>query len=212
MFTHKTIVAATALSLLPLGAYAGSLETTFGAFGTLVFDENLDKTDDLVELEVDTSYSFDSGAYIGAYGYWDSSASTDEFEFDLYLGYAGDISDKAGYDVFLTGYWFNDTGYSNYDVTVDLTYAFSDSIEATYELVWDPDAETTDNSIALEIGYQGWTITPLVGVDSADDVYTELSFLYGLDSGLSFEVLFEDSETSTPTISLIAGYEYTIPG
>ena len=202
MFTQKTLCAAAALCLLPLGAYAGSFDTTFGAFGTLVYDKDLDKIDDFVELEAETTYSFGSGAYVGAYGYWISGGGPDEIEFDLYLGYAGDV----------TGYWFNDSGYSNYDVTLDLMYAFSDSISATYELVWDPDAETTDNSVEVEIAYGDWTIAPLVGIDAADDVYSELSFVYGFDNGASFEVLFEDGETASPTISFIAGYEFGVSG
>lgn len=196
-----------------MGAYAGSVEVTGGIFGTLVYDKDLDKVDDLVEVELDANYSFDSGFYAGAYLYWDSSAAADEFEGDLYLGYANSINDKADYDVFLTGYWFNDTGYSNYDITFDLNYAVADNITATYELVWDPEAETTDNSIAVAFGVgKNWTITPLVGIDAADETYTELSFLYARDNGVSFEVLFEDAESASPTISLIAGYEFTLVG
>lgn len=209
MFTQKTLCAAAALCLLPLGAYAGSVEISAGVAASLYFDENLDHTSESVEGYVEAAY----GGLYG--GIWIGSLDDpiDAAEYDVYVGYTNDVNDKFSYDVYVTGYWGDESGYWTYDITTDLTYAFSDMVSATYELVYDPDADTTDNSIALAFAVNDkWTITPLVGVDAADDTYGELSFVYGLNDQVSFEVLFEDSETAAPMITLTANYDFTVSG
>ncbi|SMO50399.1 hypothetical protein SAMN06265173_10478 [Thalassovita litoralis] len=209
MFTPKNLCAATALCLLPMGAYAGSVELSGGLAASLYFDKDLDHTSETVEGYVEAAYG---GLYGGIWiGSLDDPA--DDVEYDLYIGYAGDVNDNFSYDVYVTGYWGDDSGYWTYDVTTDLTYAFSDSVAATYELIWDPDADTFDNSIAVEFAVNDkWTITPLVGIDGADDTYGELSFLYGLTDEVSFEVLFEDSESASPMITFTAYYDFSIAG
>lgn len=206
MFTRTTLCAAAALCLLPLGAYAGTVEISGGVAANLYFDNDLDHVADDVEGYVQAAY----GGLYG--GIWIGSLDDpiDEFEYDLYVGYANEVNDKFSYDVYVTGYYGNNSGYWAYDITTDLTYAFSDTVSATYELVYDPDAETTDNSIALAFALDKWTITPLVGRDAADVNYGELSFVYGLTDEVSFEVLFEDSEVMAPMITLTASYDFTV--
>lgn len=208
MFTHKTLCAAAALCLLPLGAYAGSVEVTAGVQGNLFYDKDLDKTGDSVEGYVNAAI----GNFYGEIWLGTLDDPIDEFEYELTLGYANDINDKLSYDASITGYYLNDSGYQNYYVTLDMIYAFSDSLSGTLELSGDPENDTSDHNLSLEYTLDKWTIIPTVGILDGDTNYAELEFIYTLDNGLWFEADFYDDEASSPTIGFYIGYDFTLMG
>lgn len=208
MFTPKTFCAAAALCLLPLGAYAGSVEVTAGVQGNLFYDKDLDKTGDSIEGYVNAAI----GNFYGEIWLGTLDDPTDEFEYELTLGYANDINDKLSYDASITGYYLNDSGYQNYYVTLDMTYAFSDSLSGTLELSGDPENDTTDHNLSLEYVLDKWTIVPTVGVIDGDTTYGELEFIYTLDNGVWFEADFYDDEVSSPAIGFYIGYDFTLMG
>lgn len=215
MFTQKTLAAAAAIALLPMSAYAGSVEIGGYVAGNVIYDDSYTKIDDYIDAEVTGTYSFGSGFYAGVNLYYDGSLTTDDFETSVFLGIANDITDKVGYDFSIANYWYNDTAAAEYyDVTLDLLFAFTDNVSGTLEFNVAPDLTNTyDHNFALEIGVDKWTIIPTVGVanDGTGEVtYTELEFIYGFDNGLYVEVDFYDDDASLPTTGVYLGYEFSL--
>jgi hypothetical protein len=215
MLTQKTLVTAAAIAMAPMAAFAGSVEISGYVAGNVIYDNDLNKTDDYIDAELTGTYSFENGFYAGANLYFDGSLTTDDVETSIFVGFANDISDKASYDLSIANYWYNDTASAVfYDVTLGLMYAVSDAVGATLEFNVAPDLTNTyDHNLALEIGLDKWTVIPTFGIanDGTGEVsYGELEFIYDFGKGLYAEVDVYDDDASLPTIGVYLGYEFTL--
>lgn len=216
MFTQKTIAAAAAIALLPVGAFAGEFSATAGFEASIEFDDNLDSTGDAVELSLGAEYA--AGGFTAGVSatFADTTSGGDEVEYELALGYGGDLSDALSYSAGLTATWLKDKDYQGTEAELGFSYAFTDDITGSYTYTNVVEAPTSvgtegdySHEVAVEIAVGDWTVEPVISVDQADVVAYELNFGYEFESGVSVGIEFEDNDTAGTkmTTSLIFGYE-----
>ncbi|MGH1354960.1 MAG: hypothetical protein ACRBBS_07775 [Thalassovita sp.] len=212
MFTQKTLAAAAAIALLPVGAFAGEFSATAGFEASVDFDSDFNQSGDAVEFSL--GGEFEEGGFSAALGltYDSSAAGSDEVETELSIAYGGDITEKAGYEVSLTSTWLNDSGYDTTEAELGLSYAFSDMAEGSYTYTYDLETEADEHEVAVEFTVGDWTIEPVLATDGTTDSY-ELNFGYEFDSGVTMGVEFsDDSAGNNLATSLIFGYEIDLLG
>ncbi|WP_175545229.1 TorF family putative porin [Thalassovita taeanensis] len=189
------------------------MSVTAGVAATAAYDtsDGLNHSENILEGYIEAEMNgIYGGVWIGSL----EDDPADDAEIEVYLGYGGDISDRLGYDISLTGYYLNDSGYQNYDITTALSYAFNDSVTGSLELAYDPDNEDLDRSIELEIALTDrvW-LRGLVGESDADaNTYAELSVGYALTDAAALELLYEDADDSAGTLSFIVSYDFNLFG
>jgi hypothetical protein len=214
MFTQKTLAAAAAIALLPVGAFAGEFSATAGFEASIDFDNDLDPTGDAVELSLGAEYA--EGGFTAGVSATFADGATDEVEYELALGYGGDLSDVLSYSAGLSATWLDDSDYQGTEAELGFSYAFTDDITGSYtytNVVDAPAAVGTEgdysHEVAVEIAVGDWTVEPVISVDQADVVAYELNFGYEFESGVSVGIEFADDDTAGTkmTGSLIFGYE-----
>ncbi|MYM53861.1 hypothetical protein [Thalassovita mangrovi] len=213
MNAKLTIAAASALALLPFAAQADGLALTAGVAATAAFDttDGLEHVENTVEGYIEAELNgFHGGIWIGSL--YDDP--TDDFEYELSLGYGADINDTFAYDITATGYYLDDGGYQNYDIAVELAAALSDNAGAAFGLAWDPDAETLETTLGLEYALTDKiTIAGEVGHSEADDNnFGEIGVSYALTDSAAVELLYEDADDDDGTLSLTVSYDFGLLG
>ncbi|MBR9649794.1 hypothetical protein [Thalassovita aquimarina] len=213
MNTKLTFAGAAALALLPLGALADGLALTGGVAATAAFDTNdgLTHAENTIEAYIEAELNgFHGGIWIGSL-YQDPD---DDAEIELSLGYGGDISDRLDYDVTATGYYLNNGGYQSYDIAFELSMALSDRSEGMLGLTWDPDADTIETTLGLEHALNDRiTLAGEIGHSEADDnIFGEIGISYALNDATAVELLYEDADDESGTLSLTVSYDFDLLG
>ena len=207
MFTQKSLAAAAAIALLPVGAFAGEFSATAGFEASVDFDSDFDSTGDAVELSLGGEYTA-GGFFAGLTFTFAEAGGVDELETELALGYGGDITDKTSYEVALYGYWYDDSGYDTTEAELVLSQAFSDTVSGSYTYTYDIESEDDYHEVALEVAVGDRTVEPVLGTDG-DVTAWELNFGYGFEGGVGLSIEFSDDDSagSDLTTSIVFDYE-----
>lgn len=186
---------------------AGEVSYFAGALGRVVFDSDDGHLGQIFEAAAGVSYSgFFAEAWLGTL----IDDPADDFEYELSAGYGGPISDQFEYGVWLTGYYLNNSGYQNYDVTGGLYYEFDESFSSGFELAWDPDTDDLNKAIVF-----GWAANDQISFegefgdsDADDNQYYELSALYDFGKGVSTGLFVEGASDASTQVSLLIAFDF----
>ncbi len=206
-FAKKLLASSVAASVLAVSAIPAANAEVSGSVGiasTYLWRGN-DLGSGTPAISGDLSYSM-SGAYAGIWGSsGDTAAGT---EYDLYLGYGGEIS-SFSYDISLWNYNYP-TGGDEVD--------FGDLSELVISLGYGPVAFTYYDNVAGGTGYEYYTLagsfsdfTLLVGMhdneaDDADDpVHVDLSYAYNDNLTFTFSQMVAD-EPETDDLKFVVSY------
>jgi len=111
-----------------------------------------------------------------------------------------------------TAYYLEDD-YQNYDLTLGLGYALSDTVGLGAEFAYDPDSEDLDTSVSLSYVFTdkiaGYV---LLGQDMSNDIYGEIGVSYAITDEAAFSLLYENAESADATISFILSYDFNVFG
>lgn len=211
MFTQKTLAAAAAIALLPVGAFAGEFSATAGFEASIDFNEDFNYDGDAVELTLGGAYEHGGFSAGLDFTFAGTGNNRDELETELSLAYGGDITEQFSYEVSLTSNWMNDSGYDTTEAELGLEYAISDAVEASYTYTYDIEAETDEHEVAVEFAVGEWTIEPVLGYDG-DETSWELNFGYEFEGGVELAVEFSGGEDSDTETSIVFEYELDLLG
>ncbi|WP_420567225.1 hypothetical protein [Thalassovita sp.] len=213
MFTQKTLAAAAAIALLPAGAFAGEFSASAGFEASIDFDDSLTATGDAVELTLGGEYA--EGGFSAALDltFAETGGTGDEVETELSLAYAGDISDKVGYEVSVTSNWLNDSGYDTTEAELAFSFALAEGIDGSYAYTYDLETEADYHEAAIEFALGDWSAETVLGLDPATDVVAwELNFGYEFENGIEMGIEFSDDDAPGTDLgaSLIFGYSWDL--
>lgn len=211
----KTLTALTtlcALSAIPVAATAqdapGS-EFTFGAELTTTLDTTDDGDIDAVEAELSGEMAI-GGFFTGLALTSLYKDPSDDFEYEVYLGYGGALANGLEWAVQYSYIGLDTSGYDGEEVSLEGAYPVSDGVELGAAVIADPDTWDSDQEVALGFDLTDrWALGALVGNSQADDqIYGEVGLGYDLGNGMSFEVVYEDGENDPGLLSFTTGIEW----
>lgn len=101
--TRKTLLAALLLAALP-GAAAAEGFTWNATVASDYLFRGVDQNDDQPALQLGAGYGFSNGLYVGGWASNVDFGDSTDAEYDLFVGWAGDLSDTTSLDVQLVRY------------------------------------------------------------------------------------------------------------
>ena len=101
--TRKTLLAALLLAALPGAAAAEGFNWNATIASDYLF-RGIDQNDDQPALQLGAGYGFEGGMYVGAWASNVDFGDSTDAEYDLFIGWAGDLSDTTSLDVQLVRY------------------------------------------------------------------------------------------------------------
>lgn len=207
----RHLLAASALAALPLAAVAEPNVSFSSAVNTdFATGSGLDHAATTFEGEV----SYENSGYHGSF--WLGSLykdPTDDFEYELALGYGREI-DRFRYDASLTGYFLNSSGYQSTGLGLELAYAVDDATEAGYYGEVNLDDETTLHELSLshDIG-PNWSVWAMLGTDEAGaDNYGEVGASFAVNDMIGAEFIYADDSDADGTLSVSLTFASPLSG
>lgn len=183
--TTKTLIAAGLLSASVM-AEAG-LSANIGAMSEYYF-RGVDYSDGPAMMG-GLDYEADNGLYAGIWAVGETNLATDDVEYDIYGGYAGEAGDLA-YSIGYTGYFYTEAATDFHELNLNLGYSFF-NLEVTLGTEDQPSGTTeADYSfVGLTGEYEGAYLTYGTFGKDYDGDYVELGYgmtYEGLDMNLAY--------------------------
>jgi len=190
MNIRLTFAGISAAWLLPIMASADGLTLSGGVAATAAFDtaNGLSHSENTVEGYIEGELNgVHAGVWIGSL----FDDPTDDAEYELSLGYGGNISDTLGYDITATRYYLNNGGYQSYDIAFELSAVLNGRTNGALEVTWDREAETIETTIGLEYALTDkFTLAGEIGRSEADNnMFGEIGISYDLTEKTALELL-----------------------
>ncbi|MFY0676803.1 MAG: hypothetical protein JXR18_05910 [Neptuniibacter sp.] len=146
-------------------------------------------------------YEADNGIYVGAWGIGFDDGDTNEFEYDLYGGYAGEVGDLS-YSVGYAGYFYDEADIEFHELNFNFGYEFL-SLEVTFGTEddggYDDGIDDDYTYVALTGEYEGAYLTYGSFGKDYDGDFVELGYgttFQGLDMGVAY--VNADDDLSSP--------------
>ncbi len=206
MTNVKCALVAATVCLLPLSAQANDISFYGGVQGTLTFDDSLSHSGEALEGYVGVE---NAGLFAELWlGTLDDP--TDDFEYELSIGYGGDIDDKLSYGLSATGFFLNNSGHQNNELAGGLYFAASESFNFGGELAWDPETDDLNKAIVFDwAANEKITFEGEIGLSDADNnTYWELAALYDFGNGFGTGLLYEDTNDAPGQVSILMTYDF----
>lgn len=194
---------------LPQGALAEPEVTVGGAF-TLGLDDSLDHASTTFEAFVEYgNQGFHAGLWVGSL-YQDP---TDDFEYELSLGYGGEAG-SFFYDVSAIGYFLSDSGYQSTGIGLELGTEFAPGMSGALYVEADTDTGDLVGELSLESAINDkFTVWGMIGTSEADaNDYAELGVSYAINDSVGLEAVYEDANDGAAAFSISLVFETGLLG
>lgn len=207
----KTIAAVALALLVPSGAaQAGDLDLTFGLQLNRHFaaDAGLVWENNTVEGSMEAAYS---GLLFGAELASLPDDPPDRFQAELSFGIEVPLTEDLDFSVIYTRSYLDVSGWDSQDFTTSLSASLGEILTGGLAIVFDPDQETLETEIAVDLAPNDkWSFGLVFGVSEADDNYFgEASVGYALNENVSLEALYEDADDELGALTLSVVLELT---
>ena len=207
---NKTFLPAAVLAAtlaMPMAAAAEATVTAGGAvnFG---FDDSIGHTSSTVEAFVEfATQGFHAGLWVGTL-YEDP---TDDFEYELSLGYGGEVG-KLSYDISAIGYFLSDGGYQSTGIGLELGTEIAPGTDGTFYIEADVDSGDTFAEVSLSTDITDTLyVWGMVGTSDANN-YGEVGLGYSISDSVGVEFVYEDATDGDGTFSLSLAFEVGLLG
>ena len=206
----KPLLAAAAIAALPSLAFAESEVIVGGAVTTSVGTGSTSNTEFTAEVFAEfAANGFHAGIWMGSL-YQDPS---DDFEFELSVGYGGEAG-AFGYDISAIAYYLNNSGFDHVGIGTSLSYGFTDALTGLFYAEVNTDTKDWDREIGLEYAFSDSLTGWVIGGKSDGDAnnYGEIGVSYGLSDNAAIDLVYEDANDSDGTLSLTLSFETAVFG
>jgi len=212
MKTLTAIVTLCAFGAIPITSAAQEVpepEFTFGAALTANVDVTNDGTLDSVEGEFSGEMAI-GGFFTGIVLTSVYQDPTDNVEYEVYLGYGGELANGLEWAAQYSYIGLDTSGYDGEEVSLEAAFPLSDRVEVGAAVIADPDTWDSDQEIG--IGYDltdRWALGALVGNSDRDgNTYGEIGLGYDAGDGLGFEIVYEDEDDGPAMLGFTMAYEW----
>ncbi len=208
------IISALPFCFLPVAALAQGPTVNFGVDITSNYvDEGATVSNNLPAIQPHVELS--SGNFYGGLWFSNISSGPDTMESDVYLGLTGAIpgSEKLSYELKYTRVYFNASGDQGGTLEGALTYAPSDSMSLGLTIKND----LAGGPFGLELGMDhdlnnGFGVSAEIGrtMSAGSATFWGISLSKDIGANTSLELGYQDTETTTPLITLTLSWSTDI--